>query len=276
MNKCIICALIALYIGVNGYSREETDSVHMIEIRLLEVFDKMYTTSDEILQERWCDSAFSLLSSVINSKDHFLYPFDTLKRMGKITSEDENIRVFTWNIPEDFGTSRYYGLIARYDKKNKDVLCFPLKSLHEDVENETLRIWDTEHWPGALYYDIIDFRVEGKTSYVLLGYHLNDILTNKKYIEILGFDEIGLPYFGDHRILIEGKKQTRMVFTYSEKTTMSLSYHPRLKMIVFDHLSPDRPSLIDQYQYYGPDMSFDALKWEDGYWVYQKDIEITN
>ena len=276
MNKYIVCTIIALTVTVKMHSQDIPDSVHMFENRLIRLFDKLYTEKDETSQDAYSDSITQLISQTVRLKDHFLYPFDTLRRMGKISSDDKQVRIFTWNVPLDFGRSRYYGLIARYNRKNKDISFFPLKNYPGDIENENTRILDTEHWPGALYYEIIDFKSEGKTSYVLLGFNLGDILTNKKYIDILDFEETGSPRFGKNIFVAEGKKQTRMIFTYSEKTAMSLTYNKHLKMIIFDHLSPDRPSLTGQYQFYGPDLSFDGLKFEDNSWGLIKDIEVTN
>ena len=45
---------------------------------------------------------------------------------------------------------------------------------------------------------------------------------------------------------------------------MMLRYDDKLKMIVFDHLSPSKPSYEGKYQYYGPDFSYDGLIFEKG------------
>jgi hypothetical protein len=57
---------------------------------------------------------------------------------------------------------------------------------------------------------------------------------------------------------------------------MSLRYDPQKKMIVFDHLSPTKPSLEGQYEFYGPDFTYDGLKFEKGVWEHYQNIEITN
>jgi len=47
-------------------------------------------------------------------------------------------------------------------------------------------------------------------------------------------------------------------------------------MIVFDHLSPSRPEFKDMHQYYGPDFSYDGLRFESGQWVLVKDLDLRN
>ena len=57
---------------------------------------------------------------------------------------------------------------------------------------------------------------------------------------------------------------------------MGLKYDERFKMIVFDHLSPIRPELAGDYKFYGPDFSYDGYKFENGFWVYMPDLDVTN
>jgi len=34
----------------------------------------------------------------------------------------------------------------------------------------------------------------------------------------------------------------------------------KMNMIIFDHLSPSKPSYTGNYQFYGPDFSYDGLE----------------
>jgi len=47
-------------------------------------------------------------------------------------------------------------------------------------------------------------------------------------------------------------------------------------MIVFDHLSPSKPSLVGVYEFYGPDFSYDGYKFEKGMLELYPDIDIRN
>jgi hypothetical protein len=57
---------------------------------------------------------------------------------------------------------------------------------------------------------------------------------------------------------------------------MSLKYNDSRKQIIFSHLAPNNldPMLVGQYQYYGPDGSFDALNMKKGRWTYEGAIDI--
>ena len=57
---------------------------------------------------------------------------------------------------------------------------------------------------------------------------------------------------------------------------MALLFDDRVNMIVFDHLSPSESSFKGQYQYYGPDGSYDVLRFKRGKWFYKSDFDIRN
>ena len=57
---------------------------------------------------------------------------------------------------------------------------------------------------------------------------------------------------------------------------MMVEYNEKLKEIVADHLSPSRPSMQGQYQFYGPDFSYEGFSFQDGVWVQKSDIDVRN
>ncbi len=55
-----------------------------------------------------------------------------------------------------------------------------------------------------------------------------------------------------------GKK--RIVFEYNRQVSFMMNYLPKEGMIVFDHLAPPDPKMKENYDMYGPDMSYDGFK----------------
>ena len=55
--------------------------------------------------------------------------------------------------------------------------------------------------------------------------------------------------------------------------TLAIQKEPK-KRIVYDHLSPSSASLKNVYEYYGPDLTFDAYEWGGRFWDYVADIDI--
>jgi hypothetical protein len=102
--------------------------------------------------------------------------------------------------------------------------------------------------------------------------------SNKKILDVFWFKgkslRIGYPLFQDERNKTELHK--RVFIEYSEKASISVNHKPSINKIVFDHLMPETPNLKGMYEYYIPDMSYDAYFWENDFWNYQADIIIGN
>ncbi|NJK97401.1 MAG: hypothetical protein HC905_23045 [Bacteroidales bacterium] len=54
---------------------------------------------------------------------------------------------------------------------------------------------------------------------------------------------------------------------------MMLNYDEMLKSIVFDHLAPSESRYTGQYEFYGPDFSFDGLIFKENQWVLVEDVK---
>jgi hypothetical protein len=124
-----------------------------------------------------------------------------------------------------------------------------------------------------LYVDCIKSDEE---FYTLIAWDGNDKLTQRKFIDILSFKPDGTPVFGKDVFKFPGKFAKRIMFEYASEVAMSLKYNTNRKQIVFSHLAPNGldPTLEGQFQYYGPDGSFDALEMKKGKWVYEPAIDI--
>jgi hypothetical protein len=153
------------------------------------------------------------------------------------------------------------------------VLLYPLIDKSDEIGDVANQNLSNENWFGATYYQIIDSKSTIGHLYVLLGWDGNTIYTSKKIIESLFFTESGRPKFGKTAFITDRTKVKRVIFEYSRMASMMLDYDKNLKMIVMDHLSPSKPMYMGNFQFYGPDLSYDAFKFEDGFWVYYPTID---
>lgn len=129
---------------------------------------------------------------------------------------------------------------------------------------------------GALYYSVIEKTFQGKTYYLLLGFDFNSIFSSKRLIEVLTFGADFEPVFGSYVFKVDNDFIARVVFEFSARAAMTLRYIPDIETIVFDHLSPYRPDFTGNFQFYGPDFSFDGFKFDKGYWVYVRNLDLRN
>ena len=214
------------------------------------------------------------LQSVLEKNEAFDYPFDSLTHIGKLNSADKLLRVFTWNIPLQSGMQTYFGFIQT--RINGNVAVFRLNDHREQFETPQTEISNPDKWFGALYYYIHQNTCEGVTYYTLLGVDFNNLFSRKRVIEVLSLDRNGMPIFGTPIISVRNHLISRIIFEYSAQASMSLLYDTAKDMIVFDHLSPMRGDFAGNYQFYGPDFTFDGLQFKNGKWEYIPNIDVRN
>lgn len=220
------------------------------------------------------ENFLNALTEVLKNPESYRYTFPKLTHIGRISSEDDLLNIFSWNIPHAGGLNAYYAILQYAPKRLKEVFVFPLQEVLVDLNKNTQSLSIPEAWVGSLYYEIVTTKTKGQVFYTLLGFHFNDILSNIKIIDILTFNDDNQPIFPAKKFIFEGKPCNRIIFEYNDRAQMTLEYNESMEMIVFDHLSPSKPSLEGEYQFYGPDFSYDALKFEDGIWNHLSDIQI--
>ncbi len=232
--------------------------------------------------------------AILKNENSFYYPFDSIKKDSKIsilTSPDKSFRVITWDFRNEDETHVYYGFIQNFNnnlvvtnsqinrkQKQKGVYqLFELTDKSHVIQNPEQYKNDHQKWYGMLYFGVIVKM--NKTSFLLTGWDGNNKTSQKKFIDVLSFKSDGTPIFGKDVFQFPTKKIIqRAVFEYATDVTMSLKYFKDKNTFVLDHLAPSaQNSLLDgQYQFYGPDGSYDAFKLIDNKLVYEKDVKQLN
>ena len=247
---------------VNGEKRISKLVSQLIEVRFDDA--KLDTLSKQVLNE------FSL---ILQKNGSFEYPFDSILPVGKVVSDDKLLRIFTWFAIRSDGSHIQFGIIQYYSNSQKRVLLYPLTDKSNSIENPQSSTLTHDNWYGATYFDIVQSKNMYGQTYVLLGWDGNNIYTKKKLVESLVFSDKGIPKFGIPVFVMGREKFKRVIFEYSRFASMMLKYDDVQDIIVMDHLSPSKPVYDGNRQFYGPDLSFDALKNENGLWIYQPTID---
>ncbi len=202
-----------------------------------------------------------LLKLELNKSIAFAHSFEKIESISILTPPDSSFRIFNWNVPYADGTYRYECALL----KPKEKLRF--------IQNEEDSLMDNS-WIPALYYAIIEKETKFQTYYTLLGWKGNDRLTTKKVIDCWWFNNVGKIKFGAPIFQTKTEKRNRIIFEYAAQNVMGLNYNPKFDRIELDHLSPPKQSLTGIYEYYGPDLSFDAYQWEKNHWILDEDIDL--
>lgn len=231
------------------------------------------------LNEEYTDT----LRSMLNDYASFEMSYDTLSTniFSVVSSPKGDFRIYTWAIEEAPNSYIFYGFTQYLlDKRKKELKVCLLTS--EKVNNQQFQTLDTSQWMGCIYYELIPRQKRREDKYLILGWDGNTSLTNKKIIEVIEFNKKGIPTFGANVFRTtefrppRGNKNYRLVIEYSGKVSMTIRWDDQLEMIVFDHLSPSSPRLKGVRAAYVPDFSYDALVYENGYWVQKSNVDARN
>ncbi len=254
----LISVFLFSFLGLSAQSKLEKS-----EQILKDRFDELKVATTDSMKLAISKTIGVDLKKTLKEKGSFEYPFDKLQFLGKVISSDQKLRVFSWNCVLNCGRYQYFSIIQKKIGRK-----FELFELHHnfDVKEDMTSQFSEKEWLGALYYQIVPFKSQKETKYLLLGWDGGKDRTNKKLIEVLSFSKTGDVVLGAPVINWRGKRLSRVIFEYSKQVQMTLKFYEKTNLIVFDHLSPAEPRYINQFEYYGPDFSYDALEFKEGVW----------
>jgi hypothetical protein len=274
MKKKDLLVLLLSFIVCTGTANAQ--SGYIITGRSLErLFNNLAFSEDNTEKKILNDSIVDLIQQYINTDSVFYHRFNNLRFLGQITSPDSLVKIITWNVAYSGGIQYYYCYLlsrpAEKDKVNK----FKLSAMSGTSQIRKDTTYSLNDWYGALYYDIKPVTLENEKVYILLGIDFKDFFLTRKVIEILKFDDGEKIVFGKPVFISADKKYYREVFEYSSTASMTLRFDEGGE-IVFDHLSPFSPEYKDNFQYYGPDFSYDSYALENGRLILKQDVDIRN
>ncbi|MBS3808243.1 MAG: hypothetical protein KGY60_12120 [Bacteroidales bacterium] len=276
-----------LILGNPALGQERTEDIREPQIRaenqtinfqqqeqiLHRYFDSLAHAREDDTRDALNKKILSRFRRILDDPRSFDYPFDSIQNAGILKSADGKIRLYNWNVPYEAGYN-IFQCFLQY-KKADTLLTYELNDQSEKIEKPESQTLDKDKWYGALYYDIIVKQGRfDRTYYTLLGFDPNDFLSNRKVIDVLYFDKQDQPVFGAAIFKNRQKVSQRILFEYNEFANMMLRYDQDKEMIVYDHLSPSKPQYEGQREYYGPDFSYDGLKFENGIWNTYFDLDL--
>jgi hypothetical protein len=247
------------------------------------------------------DRFHKILDQAVRLPGSFDYPFDSVSILGKMKSHDKRFRIYNWNLPESDGTNVSFCVLQVYNKGKGVYDFFDLHDRSDSIDKPENQLLDANHWYGNLYYKIIEntSATDKIKYYSLLGWIARNSFIAEKIIDVLTFDQNGVPLFGAKIFNNYGDGQgSRVIFKYSASAKMALNYSEmdlpsgkkwtdllkrsgikgkKAKMILFDHLIPLDPQLANQYQFYVPEAdTYDAFVFSGKGWVFLQEVNARN
>jgi len=268
--------VLAFFFGLNsGIQAQETGMIELVkaESRLVTAFRQLYDAGSGLDKDSLNRQIQEAFYSALENPLSFDFKWSQLDMIGRLESEDQKLKVFTWYLDDGNDNFSYYGFFQVKDGKKEGIYMLH-DNKKENTHNEMLK-QTAEDWNGKLFYQILTNTWKRETFYTLLGMDFNNKLSHIKTIEVLSLQR-GKPQFEKEMFFDGRKRKDRAVFEYSSQVSMSLRFNPALDQIVFDHLVPFQSIYFGDYRFYGPDGSYDAYRFTDGSWTFEEDVDARN
>lgn len=277
MNFRILILLINFaFWGNNIMCAQIADNECYVE-KINTLFEKIIKEENDRNRITLNDSVYAVLEGVLRQNNSFALPFDSVRYIGKVVAADYAVAVYSWMVPLKGQT--IYNVVFQ----KSDGYFFSMKKISSTEGVVEQQLYYTDNWYGALYYDIIPFKVDKQTLYVLLGLR-NRQVANQKVIDVLNFYDLepifGFPVFEKKEYSERYRKNIkvtrgRVVFEFDSRVAMYLGYNADKKQLEFDNLSPmeiEEGKVVS----YGPDFSVNAYRLKSGKWIFVDDIKVQN
>lgn len=278
-----ILFIFAFFLAIVSFAQTTVSFVQRntpTEIRILkQKEDSLKTLAKNLLSDSSTakrmrsDSLFiRTLVRALQVKNSFYYPFAKVKGVGNLYAPDSTFRIITWNLFIDDYYSRQRGAI-QYKTADGSLKLVALRDFSEFSENPLDSVRTKDNWIGAVYYNMVKTQYNGRNFYTLFGFDEHGIRSNRKWIEVLTFNERNQPVFGGPYFSFAqdtGTKrpvQYRFYIEYKKEASTIVNYVPDENMILFDHLISETDEPDNPYTYI-PDGDYEGFKWQDGKWMH--------
>jgi len=226
ITRRLACFLFFFTACLFSLQSQEHLSLSMLDDSLSSIQRKIQKTGNDSVRQSLNTLFRITLKTAIELPGSFSYPFDSLKKLARMTSPDKMFRIYNWNLPAANGSNFYFCFLQIPEKNTKNNFrIIELRDRSDSIPDPEHSTLDAVCWYGALYYKIIPESSKTGMVYTLLGWEGISPLQTQKVIEILTFDDKNLPHFGK-KIFNKYKdgENKRVIFKYSPVATMVLRY----------------------------------------------------
>lgn len=269
----LISGFFFLLNDVNAQSVSSSNSEQLIEkeesLRILA--DSMINAVSPATRFRSDSNFIRSFVRALQTENSFYYPFESLATISRLYAPDSSFRIFTWQLKKDEYVFFQKGAI-QMNTGDGSLKLFPLFDASMFTAKPIDSARSRNNWIGAIYYKIIQKEYNNKNYYTLLGFDDFSISSNKKWLEVLSFNNSGEPVFGGPLIsfkedTLKRPVQSRFNIEYKKEANTVFNYDLDLDMIIFDHLisESDEPERKNTYI---PDGTYEGFKWKNGQWVH--------
>src|SRR5215831_8631626 len=196
----VVCSLmLAGYLLPAPALAQKVSSTDIKQLRkkedtLKDLSRKMVFAEEAPVRFRSDSNFVRTLVRALKTPESFYYPFDSVN-ISKLYAPDSSFRIFTWEMKRDEYMYLQKGAI-QINTRDGSLKLFPLfdNSMYTSKPDDSVR--GRNNWIGAIYYKMIEKEYNGQKFYTLIGFDDFSVSSNKKWMEVLHFNENGEPVFG--------------------------------------------------------------------------------
>ena len=277
--KSIILSLILIVFQNALFAQKEVGDIKPSDFKRLEQLEDSIAllakiaVQDTVLNNRvQANTALiPLIEAALNVPNSFNYAFTKVENIAIQKPLDGAFRVFTWQLFIDQAEYRYFGYVQL--NRSKSVF-FELTDDSRNLENAEKEVLTPEHWFGAIYYNVKEFKTKDGMKYLLFGYNANDQYEKIKVCDVLVLRgnkmSLGSPVFEIADIQgVRKQKLHRLVLNYSADAVLRLNYDPEMNIVIHDHLEQIGTKDPNLPFTYVPDGTYEAFELQkEGMWLH--------
>ena len=271
--RAVFLTLVIIFSSLTSFAQltpQGSERMKLYEDSLKFLSTKVLSAERDSAKIRACYKIIPTLVEALKTPGSFKYKFESLESISILYPDDSTFRIFSWTLPRGDGSYRYFGAIQKNNLNKLDLI--PMFDRSDSIDHPEDTILKPVTWYGVVYYHLQQVKAKGKTYYMLFGLDGYDLMSTRKILDVLYFENDGIAKFGAPIFEME-KGSTyhpkRLVLEYKKDANITLNYSEEKKMIVFDHLVAQSEKTADLHFTFQPDGSYDGLKWneKEGKWI---------
>ncbi len=273
MKRTLLILLVIL-----GFSALQAQKITPGDLKILRKKEDTLKTLvknlivDSLTERRMRNDSLFIRTLVrsLQVKNSFYYPFDSVKGISSLYAPDSTFKIFTWSLNFDDYYSRQRGAI-QMRTKDGSLKLIPLRDYSEftTIPEDSFRTKD--NWIGAVYYNMVKTQHKGKNYYTLFGIDYHSVRSNRKWMDVLSFDEKNMPVFGGilswEEDSVKRPDQQRYYIEYKKDASTLMNYIEEEGLVLIDHLVSETDEEENAYTLI-PDGDYEGFKWKNGKWIH--------
>ncbi len=277
--KPIIISFILIVFQHILLAQKEADNIKPADFKRLEQLEDSIAVLAQIaVQDTGLNNRMQansalipLMEAALSIPNSFNYAFTKVENIAIQKPIDGAFRVFTWQLFIDETEYKYFGYVQL--NRSKSVF-FELTDESRKLENAEKEVLTPEHWFGAIYYNVKEFKTKEGMKYLLFGYNANNQYEKIKVCDVLvlrgGKISLGSPVFEIADIQgVRKQKLHRLVLNYSADAVLRLNFDPEMNIIIHDHLEKIGTKDANIPFTFVPDGTYEAFELQkDGLWTH--------